>query len=217
MSFLLVSVAGLIIAAVMLRSSIFSKATAYVGILANVIGLSYYITLVFAPAIAFPSRIRLRPFFVDMVHPAWSKALPAKVGRLERRGESELMQIWVHYLIGVLAAFVALTAIGGGIAMLVGADRFPVEWLRNTPFSDYTIPALALAIVVGGSSLIAAVTVFTGREVGVLASMAAGLIMAGWIVVEVVTINAPKPSWIEGVYFALGLALFGLATYLWIG
>jgi hypothetical protein len=67
-----------------------------------------------------------------------------------------------------------------------GRGQFPLEWLHNTPFSDYTIPALVLAIVVGGSSLIAAVTVFTGREVGVLTSVAAGLIMAGWIVVEVV-------------------------------
>lgn len=98
--------------------------------------------------------------------------------------------------------------------MLLGVDKFPVEWLPNMPFNEYTIPALLLVIVVGGSSLIAAVTVFAGRKVGVLASMAAGLIMAGWIVVEVVTINAPKPSWIEGVYFGLGLAVFGLATYL---
>jgi hypothetical protein len=89
--------------------------------------------------------------------------------------------------IAVLAAFIALSAIGGGIALLLGTyqhgvlveagtgAQFPIEWLRNTPFSDYTIPALVLAIVVGGSSLIAAVTVFTGREAGVLASMAAGL------------------------------------------
>ena len=126
------------------------------------------------------------------------------------------MQAWILYLLGVLEAFIALTAIGGGIAMLLGVDKFPVEWLRNTPFSTYTIPALLLAIVVGRSSLIAAVTVFAGREAGVLASMAAGLIMAGWIVVEVVTINTPKPSWIEGLYFGLGLTVFGLATYLWI-
>ena len=124
----------------------------------------------------------------------------------------------VRIAIGVLAAFIALTAIGGGIAMLVGADQFPLEWLRDTPFSDYTIPALVLAIVVGGSSLIAAVTVFTGRKVGVLASMAAGLIMAGYIVVEVVTLKQvpPGPTLIEGVYFVLGLVIFGLATYLWM-
>jgi hypothetical protein len=130
----------------------------------------------------------------------------------------------------MLAAFIALSAIGGGIAMLLGTyqhgvlveagtgAQFPVEWLRNTPFSDYTIPALVLAIVVGGSSLIATVTVFTGREVGMLASMAAGLIMVGYIAVEVVTLKQvpPGPTWVEGLYFGLGLAISGLATYLWM-
>jgi len=50
-SLFLVLFAGLIISIVMLRSQIFSKATAITGILANGIGLSYFITLSFAPAI----------------------------------------------------------------------------------------------------------------------------------------------------------------------
>lgn len=120
----------------------------------------------------------------------------------------------VRIAISVLAAFIALSAIGGGVAMLVGAIQFPLEWLRNTPFPDYAIPALVLAIVVGGSSLLAAVTVFTGREVGVLASAGAGLIMAGYEVVEVVTIK--HVYWLQGVYFGLGLVIFGLAAYLWM-
>ena len=74
-------------------------------------------------------------------------------------------------------AVIALSAIGGGIALLLGTykdgvlieaggrGQFPLEWLQQTPFSNYTIPALILAIGVGGSSLIAAVLVFTGREV----------------------------------------------------
>jgi hypothetical protein len=45
MGLLLVSAAGLIISVVMLRSNVFGKATAYVGILANVIGLAYYFGL----------------------------------------------------------------------------------------------------------------------------------------------------------------------------
>ncbi len=50
MGCLLVSVAGLIVSAVMLRSNIFSKATAYVGILANALSLADYFRLAFAPA-----------------------------------------------------------------------------------------------------------------------------------------------------------------------
>ena len=53
LSFFLVTVAGLLISAVMLRSRIraFSKVTAYMGILANGFGLGYYLALAFAPAL----------------------------------------------------------------------------------------------------------------------------------------------------------------------
>jgi hypothetical protein len=133
----------------------------------------------------------------------------------------------VRIAIGVPEAFIALSAMGGGIVMLGGTyqdgvlieaggrGQFPLEWLHNTPFSDYTIPALVLAIGVGGSSLLAVVMVFTGRAVGVLASIVAGLIMAGYIVVEVVMLRQGV-SWIEGMYFGLGLLISGLATYLWM-
>ena len=124
----------------------------------------------------------------------------------------------LRLIIGLLTAFIALTAIGGGMAMLTGIDRFPLEWLEGTPFSNYTIPALVLAIVVGGSSLLAAVTLFMKHKNAVFASMAAGLIMAGYIVVEVMILNQipPGPTLIEGVYFGLGLLTFGLAAYFWL-
>ena len=58
LSLLLVLLAGLIISIVMLRSGIFGKATAYVGILANTFGLGYFIALAFAPAmLAIPPSI----------------------------------------------------------------------------------------------------------------------------------------------------------------
>jgi hypothetical protein len=53
----------------------------------------------------------------------------------------------VRIAIGVTEAFNALSAIGGGIALLAstykdsilieagGRAQFPLEWLRNTPFS----------------------------------------------------------------------------------
>ncbi len=133
----------------------------------------------------------------------------------------------VRIAIGVPEALIALSAIGGGIVLLAGTyqngilievggrGQFPLQWLHDTPFSDYTIPALVLAIGVGGSSLLAAATIFRGREIGVLASVAAGLIMTGYIVVEVVMLKQGV-SWIEGLYFGLGLLISGLATYLWM-
>ncbi len=58
MSLFLVTLAYLIISLVMLKSSIFGKATAYVGIVAHVFGLGYFIAIAFAPAIyAIPPSI----------------------------------------------------------------------------------------------------------------------------------------------------------------
>lgn len=120
-------------------------------------------------------------------------------------------------MIGVIAGFIALTAIGGGIAILIGADPFPAEWLAGTPFPDYTIPALLLSVVVGGSALMATILIFMRGAKGVLVAMAAGIIMMGYIMVEVLILKQapPGPTPIEIMYFSLGLLLLGLGAYLW--
>jgi hypothetical protein len=124
----------------------------------------------------------------------------------------------------VIEAFIGLGAIYGGIAILIGAfDQWlPVAWPQGTPFSDYTIPGLALAIVVGGAMVVATATVFIQREWAVLISAVAGIFMAGFEVVEVGSVDSKAGNWLplmaelQALYFALGLAIFGLAAYLWI-
>ncbi len=62
LSFLLVTLAGLIISSVMLRSVIFSRLTAYLGILSHVLLLGYFVTLIFAPSlIAIPHATAATP------------------------------------------------------------------------------------------------------------------------------------------------------------
>jgi hypothetical protein len=124
----------------------------------------------------------------------------------------------------ILEAIVFGGAIDGGLALLRGAfDQFlSVAWLAGTPFSDYTIPGLVLVIVVGGSALLAAATVFIHREWAVLVSVLAGLLMAGYEVVEVVSLDSkvgnvlPTVLGLQLFYFALGLAIIGLAGFLWM-
>lgn len=123
----------------------------------------------------------------------------------------------VRLLIAALAAFNALSAIGGGIALLWGTDRFPVDWLHGTPFSDYAVPALVLALVVGASSLAAVVTLFTRPKLGVFATMIAGLVTLGYLSVEIAILKQvpPGPTVVELVYTGLGGILCALAVYLW--
>ncbi len=76
LSFLLMTVAGLIISMVMLRSDAFSKVTAYVGLLANGFGLGYYFAWAFAPAmVALPlsvSAIFLLAWYVLIGRELWA-------------------------------------------------------------------------------------------------------------------------------------------------
>jgi len=76
-----------------------------------------------------------------------------------------------------------------------------------------------LAIVVGGSALLAAVTVFIHREWAVLVSVLAGVVMDGYLVVSIdskVGNDLPTVLAFQLFYFVLGLALFGLAGFLWM-
>lgn len=124
----------------------------------------------------------------------------------------------------VIEACISLGAIGGGIALLIGAfaQWLPIAWLQGTPFSDYTIPGLVLTFIVGGGMLLAAATLFSQREWAVLLSAAMGLILIGWEIVEVAIIDryeqAVVPSTVvqQVLFSVLGLVIFGLAVYLWI-
>jgi hypothetical protein len=127
----------------------------------------------------------------------------------------------VRITLAVLEGFGALTAIAGGIALMVGEIQFPLAWLQGTPFSDYTIPGLVLFLVVGGGMLLAVATVFLQREGAVLISMAVGLFLMAFEVVEIASVDSKAGEalalalLLQVFYFVLGLVIFGLATYLW--
>src|SRR5258708_5880407 len=121
-----------------------------------------------------------------------------------------------------LLVFGALTTIAGGIGLMTGMIQTPLAWLQGSPFVDYTVPGLALAIIVGGSMLFAAATILSGREIGVLASAFAGLAMVIFEIVEIAIVDRIAGSQLliaaslQAFYLALGLAVIGLASYLWM-
>lgn len=117
----------------------------------------------------------------------------------------------------VIDAFVALTAIGGGVALAAGleANRFPLDWLQGTPFHSYLIPGLILAGVVGGSAAVAAVVTLRAPRAGGLVSVLAGVILLGQITGELVLLNQPAWSAVEVFYFVLGLIMVALGLFLW--
>lgn len=115
----------------------------------------------------------------------------------------------IRALLFITDLLVALTAVGGGIALIVGLEtgRFPADWLEGTPFSSYVLPGVILAVVVGGSATLAALSLLRSPTGGG-ASVLAGVVMMGWIIAEILLLKQPsEPTWTEVFYFALGLVM----------
>lgn len=109
--------------------------------------------------------------------------------------------------------FAALSAIVGAIGLLVGFMNIPLSVLAGTPFADFTVPALLLGVVVGGSALVAAIIALLGPEsFEALASAVAGCIMVGWMTIEIAMIGLG--TWVQPAYLVVGLVMIGLAGLL---
>jgi hypothetical protein len=150
-------------------------------------------------------------------------ALAAYLWTTEFRGQ-QLKHNVIRIALLVIEALIGVSCLQGGIGILQGTNPWlQVAWLAGTPFSDYTIPGLLLVIVVGGSALLAAATVFIDGEWAVLVSALSGLLMAGYEVVEAILIDSkvgsdllPSALVTQLVFFVPGLAVFGLAAFLWM-
>jgi hypothetical protein len=118
--------------------------------------------------------------------------------------------------LGVIAIdlFEAASAFIGAVGLLVGFMNIPVSALSSTPFTDFTVPALLLGVVVGGSALIAALfAVFGARPLDTFASAGAGCITIGYLVVEIALIGLG--SWAQIVWLLVGLVMVVMAYLLW--
>lgn len=120
----------------------------------------------------------------------------------------------------VVNGFVAVSAIAGAIWVV---PTMPLEWIKFGPFTDWTIPAIALGFV-GVIAAITAVLVLVRPWAGALASIVAGAAMVAFELVEIGVVGwtLTDPS-LEGfqkslqvVYLVVGALQAGLGTGLWM-
>lgn len=119
-----------------------------------------------------------------------------------------------------VTGFNALSALGGGIAMLVTDGMgMPASFLADGPFTSFLWPGIILLLVVGGSQLLALGLLVGRRESALLWSAVSGFGMLIWIFVETGMIRGM--SWLQVIYFTTGavqlilvVALLGAAAWL---
>jgi hypothetical protein len=118
-------------------------------------------------------------------------------------------------LLVILDLIVAVTAIAGGTVLVVSALlpswstvlAPPREYLEGSPFESYLVPGLALALLLGGVHLVAAVLLLRRSRVQLIGATVAGYAMLIWIFVQMIVIPF---SFLQAIYIAAGLAELGL-------
>lgn len=117
----------------------------------------------------------------------------------------------------IVDGFAGVTALFGMAMLLISWPfRLPLISLRRTPFGDYTVPALILGLVVGGSALLAMGATIRHMGISPVLALIAGAIMIGWIVGEMLLLPTNlftdfATGWLQGVYLLVGLAMVVLA------
>ncbi len=133
---------------------------------------------------------------------------------------TRLVRQLVFWALVGITGFNALSAIGGGIAVLVtNGLGMPTSMLASGPFDSFAWPGVILAVVVGGSQVLAGGLLVVRREVSLLWAAVAGFVMLIWIFVETIMIGGG--SFLQVLYFATGgaqiilvLALLGIVAWL---
>jgi hypothetical protein len=102
-----------------------------------------------------------------------------------------------------VSLFHALSAVGGGIGMVV-ADGLgmPKSLLAGSPFPTFLVPGLILLIVVGGTQCAASVLLLRKRTSALVWSAVAGFGMLIWIIAEIAMINSL--TWAQMIYVISG-------------
>lgn len=91
-------------------------------------------------------------------------------------------------LLGV-QLFNGVSAVGGGLALMVGWIPEQPSWVEHTAFTSNYFPGVILMAIVGGSAMIAALAMVKRIDGWKLSSVVAGMIMVFWIIGEIASIR----------------------------
>ena len=118
----------------------------------------------------------------------------------------------------VLALFLAVSAVAGGIGILTGFIPLGEELLQGSPFASYTLPGLALAILVGGAALFASILLFRRSRYALLVLTTAGVVIMFFEFVEVMAIGSPPgpARFLQIFYYAWGVGLVVVSMAAWL-
>ena len=111
--------------------------------------------------------------------------------------------------LATLAVANALAAFGGAIGLATGALALESDVDRRLPFASPVFGGIALAVIVGLPSTAVALLAWRGDDRANAATRAVGVVLIGWIAVELVFLRSL--SFFHVFYVAMG------ALFVWLG
>ena len=118
--------------------------------------------------------------------------------------------------LGIIQAFVALGAIPAGFSMIIQPNGsglgMTTKFLHESPFTNFFIPGLFLFTVNGLANLVVSILTFRKHKYSGKLSLMLGLILVGWIVIQVWSTG--YISFMQPLFFSIGLVEFVLAYIL---
>ncbi|MFC0432066.1 hypothetical protein [Kutzneria buriramensis] len=120
---------------------------------------------------------------------------------------------WLLALAG-LDALIALLAVWGGLELAVGAAAFqlPTEWIAPLGLRSWLLPGIALIALIGGPMAVAAVASWQGIRHAAATSIAAGVILLGWLALQFVLFGLQVPVQIITAVLALAVVSIGVVA-----
>jgi hypothetical protein len=116
----------------------------------------------------------------------------------------------ITVILGTLEAAIAVTAIAGGVGLMVNGLGMPPDTLDGSPFTGFLWPGVILAVAVGGGGFLALVALLARLPMAIETGAAAGAVLVGWIATQVVMLG--YISILQPVMAALGLATLLVAV-----
>jgi hypothetical protein len=116
-------------------------------------------------------------------------------------------------LVGLELAIGTLAFAGGALLMADPSGRtvgFRPDTLAGTPFPDFFVPGLVLAVAVGAFAFAVASAAILGRPWAKLGHLAYGAVLFGWIVVQVLLIG--WGNYLQPTVLMLGVLIAVLAS-----
>ena len=115
-----------------------------------------------------------------------------------------------------LVAFIAITSTLSGLLMISNPDgrilNLTLSLLNGTPFKNFLMPGILLTSLVGSINLLAVFYNIQRHPGRYNWAMAGGIMITGWIIVQMLLIQAAH--WLHFIYLGIGLLIILIAYQL---